>query len=238
MTLDLKIANRGIGWSNTTYYNDEDLQYLFLRVVNALEGLPKSQTRSPAVASIEQVWVRYYGGKKEWGDASFLWKKSRLYIKLKRRNDMFGSDIERIAALAGEEPKVPEEALLRIGESIMRAAANSSAHNALRHEYRGRDFTDPYWGFPQQAAEALLREVVLPSAQIRIEAGSRKGSAHEEALLRARDGRERAAHWLRWRTADRVELQAKLEAALEEEEKARVALLQAKVKLEKLESKK
>jgi hypothetical protein len=236
-------------WSNTTYYNDEDMQYLVTRVVDSMNGLaspPHSSANWTGARTFQEVQVRIYGGALVGGKGQLksLYKEGkpqrmRLCLGIHRRGRLFGSDLEAIAGLAGDAPMVPEKGVALIAASLVKAIASGGCGNALRQEYRDRHLGVAHtsYGWPHEVVTLFVKEVILPSCQIRIDPRSKKGASHEQSLIAAKSGlaqKEWAVEW--WRN-DRIRAQDALEEAVRRETQAEVAVARARARLFALENK-
>jgi hypothetical protein len=147
--------------------------------------------------------------------------------------------LETIVGLTGDAPMVPAKGVELIAASLVNAIASGGCGNALRQEYRDRRFSGKHtsYGWPYEVVTLFVKEVILPSCQIRIDQRSKKGASHEQSLIAAKSGlaqKEWAAEW--WRK-DRIQAQDALEEAVRRETQAEVALARAKARLFALENK-
>jgi hypothetical protein len=231
-------------WSNTTYYNDEDMQYLLRRVVDSLNGLsppPKNIGPWKPVRDFSEVLVRYYGGKSLGGNATLAHhgpKAGRLRIGVRRRTQLFGSDLETMAGLAGEDPEIPQPSVRLLALSLVRVLAHQGVRNALRQEYRDRNIHEANtWRWPEKHARVFVDELILPSCKIRIAERAQAGATHERNLQGAEDRVAKLVAHNQWYRDNRIRLQGELEEALAEEERSGVRLASARAKLEALKNK-
>lgn len=238
-------------WSNTTYYDSEGLQYLIERVMNSAKGLnppPGHPADVPLIQVPDEVWIRYYGGKSGVvkAEAQTIWTgdhqshHTRLRVGISRRNGLFGSDLETVAALGREDPMIPRKSLREIARGVLLALGpTSSLGNALRQEFRDQAEEEPgKYGWPQNCAYYFLDTVVLPSCEVAICEKAEKGSSHAQKLTGAIDKVRRYTSDLTWLRLGRRQLQQQLTEAVEREQKGEVALAKARAKLAVLTSKK
>ncbi len=237
-------------WSNTTYYDDEGLQYLIERLMNSATGLnppPGHPVGEKLIKVPTEVWVRYYGGKlgvagvhvKTIWAGDHLSHHTRLRVGISRRNDLFGSELETVAALGGEDPMIPRESLREIAYGVLLAVGDHSLGNALRQEFRDQAVEEPnQYGWPKNCAYYFLDTVVLPSCEVAICEKARKGASHEQKLTVAIDRVRRCTSDLTWLRIGRQELQQQLKEAVEREQKGEVAFAKARAKLAVITNKK
>lgn len=229
---------------NLTYYDTEGIEHLVQRVIHAIEGLPEPPNGNVGTnvkaKSVEQVVVDYYGGSGfcsvaiKRGTRKYGSGEERLRIGIGRRTKVFGSELETVAALAGEEPKLPDEVMEQIAHDIARALAPYTFQNAVKQAYPD---SEKGWGWPERGVRRLMQEEVLPCCEVAIHTKSEKGSSFRKQLLLAKDAFDRKKFDLGYRRQERQSAQDALEKAIEAEARAEVDFVKARNKLEQLKQK-
>ena len=226
-------------WSNTTYYDDDGLQHILERVMAAARGLkpaPGQPADRDPIHPFGAVQIRYASG-----DSTIhaqVDKYKRLNIRIPRRADLFGSDLEKMAGLAGVNPQFPSDRIAALSDALLAALFTRHDYSTLRQEYPNKlDSNGGTWGWPAEAARRFSAEHVVPCCEVLIHGRAREGAAHEEKLFTARHTVRRLTTKLEYTRIERATLQTQLERTCAQEAKTDVSLNAAQARLQKLEDK-
>jgi len=236
-------------WSNTTYYDDDGLLHLIERIVAAANGLtppPGHPAQECLVHSFPEVWIRYATGGNRVSanleirrdvDGRRARDPERLRVSIARRTELFGSDLETVAGLAGHDPRMPPEVVGQLSSVILEAISVQRALPvALRQEYP-KSTEGKTWRWPDNCARDFVREHIIPCCEVVIHDRAKVGSAYEEKLLSAKESVFRRTQSVESARKERLRIQSELEGACMVEEKAQVGLATAWQRLSRLESK-
>lgn len=232
---------------NLTYYDSEGIRHLVQRVLHVIEGMPEPPNgrtgKNLTAKQVNKIVVDYYGGAGpcsvsiKRGSGKYGPGEERLRVAIARRTKLFGSELEAIAELSGEEPVLPPDVMLRLGCAVLKETSPWDMRNALRQQYPDLDLPHSYSSWPEACAQRLVQEEILPCCEVRIKDRSESGSAHRKKLLLAKDKYDAKQWAFQCATLQRQALQEDLEKAIEMESRAEVALIKARATLNKLKNK-
>jgi hypothetical protein len=212
---------------NATYYNTDDVVAVVVRALNEAVALADPDPDKYLSIMPMSLRIAYSGSKTTKATANYTLTTGEqaavprydLRVGLVRRTQVFGSEIEYLAA-AGPVANVPRDAVAAVAQAVLQAAPGRLKRVLWKGVAKAYPPTDPNelrrsWIFPASSVAAMAATWDL---DIRLYA-DRKGDTNEAKLVHAEERRAKLKEKLTIVQANRTELQTRLANFMETERK-------------------
>lgn len=223
-----------VTWDNTTYYDDDGLQYLIERLYRSINAAAKGTKLRP-LPPPGAVRIRYYGGKKGFSAATLKRRVAggpmELRLRISRRKQLYTSDLEKLAGLTAEEPTIPPAVIVDVCRTILgtRHWQMNRILRALYHrtDYPGKDKEPADHQFPDHAFLHHVNTEILPTVEVPIHATAKKGASKAAKLQNLVDKVERLVEYDRYYVNEIPRVKRELERLLRSSAKNKKELAEA-----------